>query len=115
MDGTNPKSLEELKANQECIRTIDSMLKPYADRVKELSMSADREGLIRYFGLDSEDPEVLEDALKKMWSRVGLLQNAAVAAQAKGDDKELVELEAEINEIRELRVETQRRINELKG
>jgi hypothetical protein len=75
----------------------------------------DTEGLIRYFHLDSDDPEVLEQALKDMWKRVGLLENGVVSALTAGDMREKSELEAEIREIRRLRVETLKRVDELKG
>jgi len=80
-----------------------------------LGNGVDTEGLIRYFHLDSDDPEVLEQALKDMWKRVGLLENGVVSALTAGDMREKSELEAEIREIRRLRVETLKRVDELKG
>jgi hypothetical protein len=90
------------------------MLEPYSDRVKDLAVPVDRVGLIKAYKLDSDNPEVLEEALRQIWFRVALLQNAAVAANEAGDEKEVVEIEAEIAEIRQLRLDTQRRIKELK-
>jgi len=83
--------------------------------VSKLGNGVDTEGLIRYFHLDSDDPEVLEQALKDMWKRVGLLENGVVSALTAGDMREKSELEAEIREIRRLRVETLKRVDELKG
>ena len=114
MDSTNPKSIEELKENQECIKKIDSILEPYSERISTMKVGADREKIIKYFKLDSDDPEVLEDSLKKMWARVGDLQNAVTVIREKGDEKELFEYESEITELRKLRIETKARIAELR-
>jgi len=114
VDGTNPKSIEELKENQECVKKITEILEPYSERIKELHVGADRDELIRYFRLDSDDPELLEEALKAMWGRVGDLQNAVTAYKSRGKDSEAFKYESEINELRKLRVETRARIDELR-
>ncbi len=114
MDGTNPKSIEELKENQECVKKISEILEPYSERIKELHIGVDRNELIRYFRLDSDDPDLLEEALKAMWGRVGDLQNAVTAYKSRGMSKEAFEYESEIKELRQLRIETRARIDELR-
>ena len=113
MDGTNPKSLEEMKKNRACIAEIDTILEPYSDRVKELDTFVDTEGLIRYFRLESEDPDLLQKAVEAMWNRAGALEHAAVAAGKSGDFEEKAKLEAEVREIRRLVNETTKKIKEL--
>ncbi len=49
-----------------------------------------------------------------MWSRVAELQNAAVAMRKSGEEREALEYEAEIADLRALRVETRSRIDELR-
>ena len=115
LDSKNPQSIEELKANQACIAEIDEILDPLHDRLISMGLCADREGLIKYFQLDSDDHDVLREALKKMWERVGNLQNVVTNLKAKnGDKKEIFELEMEIAEIGRLRIETTRRLSEPK-
>lgn len=65
--------------------------------------------------MDSEDPAVLDEALKQMWSRAGSLEISVVQAVQKGDFKEKAELEAEVREIRRLETMTREKIRELKN
>lgn len=87
---------------------------PYAERVKKLDNTVNVEELRTYFCLDSDDPELLDKALKAMWDRVGVLEHAATVAASKGNTKEKFELDAEIRVLSDLRVQAQKRIFELK-
>jgi len=77
--------------------------------------TVDTEGLIKYFNLESNDPAVLEESLKSMWSRAGSLEISVVQAVKRGDFKEKAELEAEVREIRRLETMTREKIRELKS
>jgi hypothetical protein len=105
--------LEEMKKNRACIAEIDRILEPYSDRVKELDTFVDTEGLIRYFCLDSDDPDLLQKAVEAMWNRAGALEHAAVSAAKAGDFEEKAKMEAEVREIRRLVNDTNKRIKEL--
>ena len=84
------------------------------DRLKELrSQIVDRDELIEHFNLKSEDRKELEDALKLMFDRVGMLQNAIVAASGQGNKREVFELSMELIEIRELRNEVLNRLKKM--
>jgi len=73
----------------------------------------DREELIEHFNLRSEDPKELDDAMKLMFDRVGMLQNAIVSANNAGNEREAFELELELLEIRDLRNETLARLRDM--
>ena len=91
-------------------------MEPYADRIAELkSEIVNRDELIEHFKLNMDDVATLEEGLKQMFDRVGMLQNAIVSARNSGDKKEAFELELELIEIRELRNETLARVKELKN
>ena len=91
-------------------------MEPYADRIAELkSEIVNRDELIEHFKLNMDDVATLEEGLKQMFDRVGMLQNAIVSARNSGDKKEAFELELELIEIRELRNETIARVKELKN
>jgi len=101
-----------LNKNKVCVAEIDKKLEGYEDRLGELrSQIVDRDELIEHFNLKSEDKEELEDALKLMFDRVGMLQNAIVVANGQGNKREVFELSMELIEIRELRNEV---LNKLK-
>ncbi len=96
-----------MKKNRECVEKIDEILADHAEEVAEIKAGiVDRNELIEYFKLDSDDLYVLEEALKQMYDRVGMLQNAIITARNNGEMKEAFELEVELVEIRELRKET---------
>ena len=91
-------------------------MEPYVDRIAELkSEIVNRDELIEHFKLNMDDVATLEEGLKQMFDRVGMLQNAIVSARNSGDKKEAFELELELIEIRELRNETIARVKELKN
>ncbi|MBO4356574.1 MAG: hypothetical protein J5813_00170 [Candidatus Methanomethylophilaceae archaeon] len=95
---------------------LEAELEPYADRIAELkSEIVNRDELIEHFKLNMDDVATLEEGLKQMFDRVGMLQNAIVSARNSGDKKEAFELELELIEIRELRNETLARVKELKN
>ncbi len=95
---------------------LEAELEPYADRIAELkSEIVNRDELIEHFKLNMDDVATLEEGLKQMFDRVGMLQNAIVSARNSGDKKEAFELELELIEIRELRNETIARVKELKN
>ena len=95
---------------------LEAELEPYADRIAELkSKIVNRDELIEHFKLNMDDVATLEEGLKQMFDRVGMLQNAIVSARNSGDKKEAFELELELIEIRELRNETLARVKELKN
>ena len=95
---------------------LEAELEPYADRIAELkSEIVNRDELIEHFKLKMDDVATLEEGLKQMFDRVGMLQNAIVSARNSGDKKEAFELELELIEIRELRNETIARVKELKN
>ena len=95
---------------------LEAELEPYADRIAELkSEIVNRDELIEHFKLNMNDVATLEEGLKQMFDRVGMLQNAIVSARNSGDKKEAFELELELIEIRELRNETIARVKELKN
>jgi len=96
------------------LEKIDSILDGYKEVVAKIT-TVDTEGLIKYFKLDSDDPAVLEEALKQMWARAGSLEISVVQAVQKGDFKEKAELEAEVREIRRLEIMTHDKIRELKN
>ena len=114
IDGTNPKTPEELKSNRECVAEIDRLLEGYEDRIEKIrSEIVNRDELIEHFNLKSEDKAELETALKLMFDRVGMLQNAIVTANNQGNKREAFELGMELIEIRELRNETLVKIREM--
>lgn len=114
VDGTNPRSLEELKKNKACVAEIDKKLEGYEDRLDAIrAQIVDRGELIEHFKLNSEDKDELEDALKLMFDRVGMLQNAIVVANNQGNRREAFELSMELIEIRELRNETLARLRKM--
>ncbi len=95
---------------------LEAELEPYVDRIAELkSEIVNRDELIEHFKLNMDDVATLEEGLKQMFDRVGMLQNAIVSARNSGDKKEAFELELELIEIRELRNETIARVKELKN
>ena len=95
---------------------LEAELEPYADRIAELkSEIVNRDELVEHFKLNMDDVATLEEGLKQMFDRVGMLQNAIVSARNSGDKKEAFELELELIEIRELRNETIARVKELKN
>ena len=95
---------------------LEAESEPYADRIAELkSEIVNRDELIEHFKLNMDDVATLEEGLKQMFDRVGMLQNAIVSARNSGDKKEAFELELELIEIRELRNETLARVKELKN
>ena len=95
---------------------LEAELEPYADRIAELkSEIVNRDELIEHFKLNMDDVATLEEGLKQMFDRVGMLQNAIVSARNSGDKKEAFELELELIEIRELRNETIARVKEPKN
>lgn len=98
--------MEEMKANRECVAKLDGILLGYQDEIQAIKDSiASKEELRRYFGMDSDDRTTLEGAQQEIWIRVGLLQNAAVAAANAGDAKEKFEYDVEISVLKELRLE----------
>jgi len=114
VDGKNPSSLEELNSNRACVAEIDRILEDYSDRIQAIkSEIVDREELIEHFNLKSEDRQELDEALKLMFDRVGMLQNAIVSANNQGNKREAFELSMELIEIRELRNETLARIRKM--
>ena len=95
---------------------LDAMLEPHSDRIDKLKNEiVNRDELIEHFKLNSDDVAVLEEALRLMFDRVGMLQNAIVSAKKINDKKEAFELELELIEIRELRNETLTKVTELKN
>ena len=103
-----------MNKNKACVAEIDEKLEGYEDRLKELrSQIVDRDELIEHFNLKSEDRKELEDALKLMFDRVGMLQNAIVAASGLGNKREVFELSMELIEIRELRNEVLNRLKKM--
>ena len=103
-----------MNKNKACVAEIDEKLEGYEDRLKELrSQIVDRDELIEHFNLKSEDRKELEDALKLMFDRVGMLQNAIVAASGQGNKREVFELSMELIEIRELRNEVLNRLKKM--
>lgn len=95
-----------MKANRECVAKLDETLANYQDEIEEIKNSiVSRAELRKYFSMDSKNRKTLEGAQQEIWIRVGLLQNAAVAAAKAGDDNEKFEYEVEISILKELRLE----------
>ncbi len=105
-----------MKENRACVAEIDGILENHRDAVQAIKDSiVDRQELIEYFSLNSDDPEVLEKGLSAMWQRVGMLQNAAISAGQSGNTKDKFEYEVEISVLRELRFETLDKLSALKS
>ncbi len=108
--------MQEMKENRACVAKIDETLEGYSSRVEEIKNEVvNRQELIDYFKLNSDDPEEIEEGLKQMWQRVGMLQNAMISAESSGNDKDRFEFAVEISVIRELRTEVNERLASLKA
>lgn len=102
-----------MKKNRACVAEIDEILADHKEAIDKIRTSiVSREELIEHFNLKSEDPKELEDALKLMFDRVGMLQNAIVHANKDGNSEEAFELSIELIEIRELRNEVLLRLRD---
>ncbi len=102
--------------NRACVKELDEKLSGYEDRLDKIKSDiVNRQELIDFFELDTDDVEKLETALKLMFDRVGQLQNAIVIAQNQNDEKEVFELNLELITIGELRNETLIKLNDLKS